>query len=220
MLWWCVWFVCPCVYVLLLNYIKIQNQLQLKNGTVDDSLAVSTFTAYAAAFTHQINSRQCEQKVGWRKNVAINLCPLTYPRTGEDNSNWSFGNQKFKLIKHYLMYTTAHSTSTSIESGTFLELLVNGHSLLDFSIGLGLIYKIERVTMPKGKGKELTIMLMPTIADLQLDNDMNFALWFQVNLTETNLSNYKSEFESNTRDCHLPINPALQTHSAWDPQMV
>jgi len=40
----CVWFVC----VFVVNYIKIQNQLQLKNGTVDDSLAVSTFTAYAA----------------------------------------------------------------------------------------------------------------------------------------------------------------------------
>jgi len=34
--------------VFVVNYIKIQNQLQLKNGTVDDSLAVSTFTAYAA----------------------------------------------------------------------------------------------------------------------------------------------------------------------------
>lgn len=28
--------------------------------------------------THQINSRQCEQNVGWRRKVAINLCPLTW----------------------------------------------------------------------------------------------------------------------------------------------
>ena len=28
--------------------------------------------------THQINSRQCEQKVGWRRKVAMNLWPLTW----------------------------------------------------------------------------------------------------------------------------------------------
>lgn len=28
--------------------------------------------------THQMNSRQCEQKVGWRKNVAMNLWPFTW----------------------------------------------------------------------------------------------------------------------------------------------
>lgn len=28
--------------------------------------------------THQMNSRQWEQKVGWRRKVAMNLCPLTW----------------------------------------------------------------------------------------------------------------------------------------------
>jgi len=84
------------------------------------------------------------------------------------------------------MYTTAHCTATSIESGAFFELLVNGHSLLNLGIGLCLIYKIERVTKPKGKCTQLTIILMPTIAGLQLNDDMDFPLWFQVNLQVRN----------------------------------
>lgn len=34
--------------------------------------------------TYQMNSRQCEQNVGWRKNVAINLWPLTYHNENND----------------------------------------------------------------------------------------------------------------------------------------
>lgn len=57
-------------------------------------------------FTHQINSRQCEQKVGWRKNVAINLCPLTCQ--SEIESKKKFNRLLIKRFENLRRLPDAH----------------------------------------------------------------------------------------------------------------
>lgn len=84
---------------------------------------------------YQINSLQCEQNVGWRRKVAINLCPLTcvYAWKRKQNENWVCYRKYqlywfVKLMSFYLMDTSSHSTTSPIECGTFLE-LCSGWSL-------------------------------------------------------------------------------------------
>lgn len=77
---------------------------------------------------YQINSLQCEQNVGWRKNVAMNLCPLTCKRWDKVDVMWLLIDcTSIELLNFlcnifiYLMNTSSHSTTSTIEGGTLFK---------------------------------------------------------------------------------------------------
>jgi hypothetical protein len=53
-------------------------QVLLHRFLTRSSIMAKSDTSHFGKITHQINSRQWEQKVGWRRNVAMNLWPFTW----------------------------------------------------------------------------------------------------------------------------------------------
>lgn len=91
--------VLPIVIIMLFAYQKtnwfefcFENLLKalLQNQSEID-LYIYHLNAFNKNINYQINSLQCEQNVGWRRNVAMNLCPLTCVM-GDKSHYWNVFN--------------------------------------------------------------------------------------------------------------------------------
>lgn len=96
--------------------------------------------------TYQMNSLQCEQKVGCRRKVAMNLCPFTYLKNNTQlkQSGIYFTN----TIGTYLMYTPSHGAATPIESCALLEFATAACGRIDWRrtsrLSIVLIFSLKK----------------------------------------------------------------------------